>query len=68
MPLAYPLQVDEMYEMIVQINRDLELQERHGLSGVLPGSTPTLHKHLAATSNITNAILLSGLKNMSVAC
>ncbi len=55
-----------MYEMIVQINKDLELQERHGLSGVLPGSTPKLHQHLAATSNITNAILLSGLKNMCV--
>ena len=55
-----------MYEMIVQINRDLELQERYGLSGVLPGNTPKLHQHLATTSNITNAILLSGLKNMYV--
>jgi hypothetical protein len=57
-------QVDEMYEMIVKINKDLAKEEGSTLSGVLPGNTVELHRHLATTSNMTNAIMLSGLKNM----
>lgn len=52
-------QVDEMYDMVVDINRDLEDSTQFTVSG------KALHSHLAATNNITNAIMLSGLKNIT---
>jgi hypothetical protein len=58
------LQVDAMHEIVLQINKDMQDDEGSPVTHVLPSNTAQLHKHLATTSNISNAIILSGLKNM----
>lgn len=57
-------QVDAMHETVLSINKEMQEHEGSSLMHVLPTNTAQLHKHLAATSSITNAIMLSGLKNM----
>jgi hypothetical protein len=58
--------VDAMHEVVVQVNKDMQESGDSSLFHVLPSNTAQLHKYLASTSAISNAIVLSGLKSMCV--
>lgn len=53
-----------MHDLVQSINKDMQENEGNHVYDVLPTNTSALHKHLAATSSISNAIVLSGLKAM----
>jgi hypothetical protein len=57
-------QVDAMHEVVLQVNKDMQESGDSSLFHVLPSNTAQLHKYLASTSSISNAIVLSGLKSM----
>ena len=62
----FEAQVDAMHEVVLQVNKDVEETEGNSWLHVLPSNTAQLHKYLASTSSISNAIVLSGLKSMCV--